>query len=43
MKQITLCILLATLIACNSQNPSALKVEDLYNYDIEEKIEELGK
>jgi enamine deaminase RidA (YjgF/YER057c/UK114 family) len=42
MKQITLCILLATLIACNSQNPSALKVEDLYNYDIEEKIEELG-
>ena len=42
MKQITLCILMATLIACNSQNPSALSVEDLYSYDVEEKIEELG-
>jgi len=35
MKQITFYILLVTLVACNSQNPSALKVEDLYNYDIE--------
>ena len=42
MKQITLCILMATLFACNSQNPSALNVEDLYSYDVEEKIEELG-
>jgi len=42
MKQITLCILLATLIACDSQNPSALNVEDLYSYDVEEKVEELG-
>lgn len=42
MKQIAFCILLATLFACNSQNPSAIQVEDLYNYDIEEKIEELG-
>src|SRR5210317_1426452 len=42
MKQITLCILMATWIACNSQNPSVLNVEDLYNYDVEEKIEELG-
>ncbi len=42
MKQIAFFILLPTLFACNSQNPSALKVEDLYNYDIEEKIKELG-
>ena len=42
MKQIAFFILLATLIACNSQNPATLKVEDLYDYDIEEKLTELG-
>lgn len=42
MKQTIILILAVLVTACNCENPETKKEENLYNYNVEEKIKELG-
>ncbi|MBT6763857.1 MAG: RidA family protein, partial [Prolixibacteraceae bacterium] len=42
MKQTIILILSVILVACNCEKPESEKVENLYSYNVEEKIKELG-
>lgn len=42
MKHILLCLFALTLLACNSEQKQSDPLENLYDYDVEKRLEELG-